>query len=71
MGRVITVKAGKPLIFSIVVDSVVDRIEKMRPWHLFRIYMASTGSPSITDEFKMVLAKKLVNRLSFLPAEVS
>lgn len=58
-------------MFACVLNSVVDRLEKIRPWHLFRIYMASAGSSSVTDEFKLTMANSLINKLSFLPAEVS
>ncbi|CDJ39650.1 hypothetical protein, conserved [Eimeria tenella] len=52
-----------------VCDEVLSRLDKLRPWHVCRIFQASFSSNVVADGFAVKLGEHLVKNLAFLPAK--
>ncbi|KAL8428031.1 hypothetical protein Efla_006937 [Eimeria flavescens] len=51
------------------IRAVIGRLEKLRPWHVFRVFQSSIHSTSIDQDFTVTLGRHLVKNLAYLPAE--
>lgn len=48
---------------------IIGRLNKLRPWHVFRVFQSSVHRETVGKEFLSTLAQHLVKTLAYLPAE--